>query len=560
MSGLYIYTAAIWPPILTALFLLALAAYSWRRRGVPGALPFAVSGVFSALWAASYALQYAATDPLAKTFWLRFGLAWSLPALTAITCFILEYAWPGRWLTRRTLALLALMPLLFALLLMSRFQPLLIRDYVVGDDVFAQTAPGGWVFFIYAYLLGFLNIGVLVWLFIRSPQQRWLAALLMAGQVVSRAFYAQQVLSADHFDLPFNAPILIVPYVIYAVALFALRIFDPMVMARQSAIDQLDAGVLVLDRAGRVVGHNPAAAHMLGLSGEGIRGRPVGALLPAGALLVAGSSGFHAMSLRERDIQLQASPLRDWRGLDVGRLLLLHDVTAQNRTQAQLLEQQRVLATLQERERLARELHDSAAQMLSYTSVQAQAIQKHVRDGNLATAEAQLARLAEVASAAHTDVRESILGLKANGEGLPRLLATLDQYLNTYRANYGIATELHVADGLSEDDFALELTVQLLRVIAEALTNARKHAHAGHVCVDVAHVDDGARITIADDGRGFELAVPGNDAPPPEHYGLAFMRERMAQVSGRLAIDSRPGAGTRVVLDVPLHKRQEVTT
>ncbi len=96
MSAPYVYTTAIWPPILTALFLLALAVYSWRRRSVPGALPFAASGVFSALWAASYALQYAATDPLAKTLWLRFGLAWSLPGLTAITCFILEYAWPGR--------------------------------------------------------------------------------------------------------------------------------------------------------------------------------------------------------------------------------------------------------------------------------------------------------------------------------------------------------------------------------------------------------------------------------------------------------------------------------
>lgn len=568
MSGPFVYTAAIWPPILTALFLLALAAYSWRRRRVPGALPFAVSGVFSALWAASYALQYAATDPLAKTFWLRFGLAWSLPALTAITCFILEYAWPGRWLTRRTLALLAIMPLLFVLLLASRLHPLLIRDYVVSEDLYAQTAPGGWVFFVYAYLLGLLNIGVLVWLFVRSPQQRWLAALLMAGQVISRAFYAQQILSADHFDLPFNAPILIVPYLIYAVALFALRIFDPIVMARQSAIDQLDAGVLVLDRAGRVVGHNPAAAHMLGLSGDQIRERPIGALLPAGAAatihsaIAAGSSGSHDTSLRERDIQLQTSPLRDWRGLDVGHLLLLHDVTAQNQAQAQLLAQQRVLATLQERERLARELHDSAAQMLSYTSVQAQAIQKHVHDGNLATAEAQLARLAEVASAAHTDVRESILGLKASGEAAPRLLATLGQYLTTYRVNYGIATELRVTGGLSEDDFTPDIAVHLLRVIAEALTNARKHAHAGRVCVDVARadggarVDGGARITIADDGRGFDSSVAG----APEHYGLAFMRERMAQVGGRLAIDSRPGVGTRVVLDVPLPTPQEVTT
>ncbi len=283
---------------------------------------------------------------------------------------------------------------------------------------------------------------------------------------------------------------------------------------------------------------------------------PAGAAETTHSAIAAGSSDLHPLSLRERDARLQTSPLRDWRGLDMGRLLLLHDVTAQNRAQAQLLAQQRVLATLQERERLARELHDSAAQMLSYTSIQAQAIQKHVHDGNLATAEAQLARLAEVASAAHTDVRESILGLTASGGAAPQFLSSLDQYLAAYKANYGIATELAVADDLGEDDFAPAATVQLLRVIAEALTNARKHAHAGRVCVDVARADGMARITIADDGRGFDIGMAG----ALEHYGLAFMRERMAQVGDRLAIDSRPGAGTWVVLDVPLPTRQEVTT
>jgi two-component system nitrate/nitrite sensor histidine kinase NarX len=188
--------------------------------------------------------------------------------------------------------------------------------------------------------------------------------------------------------------------------------------------------------------------------------------------------------------------------------------------------------------------------------MQAQAIQKHVHDGKLATAEAQLARLAEATLAAHTDVRESILGLKASGGASPQLLSTLRQYLATYEASYGIATELTVADGLGDDDFAPDTTVQVLRVIAEALTNARKHARAGRVCVTVACGGGVVRITIADDGRGFDAGAPAAGAP--EHYGLAFMRERMAQVGGDLAIDAHPGAGTRIILDAPLYARQEV--
>ena len=567
MHGPYAYTPAIWPPILTALFLLALAVYGWRRRHVPGATPFVVSCLFTAAWALAFALQYAAIPEATRAFWLRFGAMWSLPANTAITCFILEYTWPGRWLTRRNLVWLSIAPLLFALLLLAEAtHPLLIRGYVVdGHKLFAQLNSGAWVFVAYSYLLGVVNVGVLAWLFVRSSQQRWLAALMIAGQIVSRVIYTQQIARLDHFDLPLNIPFLLLPYLVYAAALFAFRIFDPMALARQMAIEQLSAGVLVLDRGQWVVGLNPAAERILGLSADDARGRAVGELLPADALSQPADARAAEPMLRlgappGREYLVETSPLRDWRGLDVGCLLLLYDVTEQRRTQAQLVEQQRVLATLQERERLARELHDSAGQMLGYVSLQAQAIGRYVHDGNLAAAEAQLARLAEVAATAHTDVRESILSLKAGGAS-PRLVSALGQYLTAYQANYGIATELTVADGLGDDDFAPDATVQLLRVIAEALTNARKHAHAGRVRVGLVRDNGGARVTITDDGRGFDAGVRpnGTNAATDDHFGLAFMSERMAQVNGQLTIDSQPGAGTSVILSVPLCAGQEVS-
>jgi signal transduction histidine kinase len=75
-----------------------------------------------------------------------------------------------------------------------------------------------------------------------------------------------------------------------------------------------------------------------------------------------------------RTYLLSASPLKDWRGQEAGRLLLLHDVTEQKRAQAQILEQQRALAMLHEREQLARELHDELAQELAMINVQAQLV------------------------------------------------------------------------------------------------------------------------------------------------------------------------------------------
>jgi signal transduction histidine kinase len=436
----------------------------------------------------------------------------------------------------------------------------MVRD-AAGNGAAIPFGPVGWGFVAYSFLLALVNVAALVWLFVHSPRHRWLAALMIAVQIVSRVLFIQQGISTDPLQLPFNAPVLALPYAVYAVALFAFHIFDPLVMAHRTAIEQLDVGVLALDGGRRVIDMNPAAERAIQLPLDRAKGRLVGDLLPAHADGIGRGAALQTeLSLgappQRREYTLEVSPLKDWRGVDVGSLLLLHDVTEQKRAQAQIVAQQRALATLQERERLARELHDGAGQMFGYVSLQAQAINKLLGDGHLAAAEGQLARLADVASAAHTDLRESILSLKAGAGPSPGFLAALRQYLAAYQNNYGIAVDLSVDGTLGDDDFAPDTTAQLLRVITEALTNARRHGQASHVAVSLARVESMAHVTIADDGRGFDTGEHGNGAG--DHFGLAFMRERMAQVGGSLDIDSRPGAGTCVTLDVPLRVMGEV--
>jgi signal transduction histidine kinase len=561
MNQHYTYTPDIWPAALTALFLLLLAGYGWRRRHVPGAIPFALSCVFTACWAVGLAMQAIAVDAATQRLWMRLGSIWSLPAVTAVTCFILEYVWPGRWLTRRNLVLLSIAPLLFAVLMLSNERHwFMVRDIAGAARI--PFGPAGWIFVGYSLVLGIINVAALVWLFAHSPRHRWPAALMIAVQIASRALFMQQGITADPLQLPFNAPVFALPYMVYAIALFAFRIFDPLVMAHRTAVEQLDVGIMTLDGAQCLIDMNPAAERILGLPLEHVEGCPISSLLPAhvGQRLGSGAASGADMSLGAppeiREYTLEASPLRDWRGLSVGTLLLIHDVTEQRRAQAQIMAQQRALATLQERERLARELHDGAGQMFGYVSLQAQAIHKLVGNGQLTAAEEQLARLADVASAAHTDLRESILSLKAGAGASSGFLAALRQYAAAYQSNYGITVELSVAGGLSDDDFAPDTTAHLLRVITEALTNARRHGGAGRVTVSLAREGDVARVTVADDGCGFDATQNGNSTGG--HFGLAFMRERMAQVGGCLAIDSRPGVGTCVTLDVPLRAEGKV--
>jgi signal transduction histidine kinase len=216
-----------------------------------------------------------------------------------------------------------------------------------------------------------------------------------------------------------------------------------------------------------------------------------------------------------------------------------------------------VVATLQERERLARELHDGIAQTLGYVGIQAQTAVKWIKDGNNDKAESLLGRLVEVAKDAHADVRQSILNLRSASGRQWSFIPALKKYIDKFQSNYDIRTELSLSDTIEENTFDPIVEVQLLRVIQEALTNSHKHSGARNLRVCVELDGNKAYITISDDGKGFD---PGRIEPESGgHFGLMFMRERMEQIGGSLKIDSIPGEGTVLKLDVPIRKQREGT-
>jgi signal transduction histidine kinase len=213
------------------------------------------------------------------------------------------------------------------------------------------------------------------------------------------------------------------------------------------------------------------------------------------------------------------------------------------------VEQSRMMATQNERERMARELHDSLGQVLSYTSFQVESSAKLSRDGHGVAAAEQLDRLGSVVREAHADLREVILNLHSTPSLQQPFFAVVKQYLDAFTSSYDIQTHLGVDSGLVDESYAPETQLQLFRILQEALSNARKHGQAHQVQVHFAMADGCLCMSIQDDGRGFDLDQVA-ESPGP-HYGLQFMQERAAQLDGCLQIHSAPGAGTRVVLQMP---------
>lgn len=254
-----------------------------------------------------------------------------------------------------------------------------------------------------------------------------------------------------------------------------------------------------------------------------------------------------------RHYELNLSPLKDRSDLLLGYLLLLHDVTEQRRAQAQFLEQQRALAALRERDRVARELHDGLGQVLGYVKMQAQAARERLAQGQEAAADNDLEQLVTVAQDAHADVREYILSARS-GTSEPGLLPALRQYLQRFGETYKIRTALILPPELTDGAFEATVEAQLLRIIQEALTNARKHERAQCVQVSICLEDSRAQIIVQDDGAGFDPTLLAT--AEGQKYGLGFMRERAEEVGGSVEIHSAPGAGTRVIIYVPRRKEE----
>jgi signal transduction histidine kinase len=212
--------------------------------------------------------------------------------------------------------------------------------------------------------------------------------------------------------------------------------------------------------------------------------------------------------------------------------------------------QLRLLAVLEERDRIGREMHDGLAQVLGYVNTKAQAAQEFLKAGDDKAAERQLQELVGAAREAYTDAREVIVGLRMNGVPERGLAELADEYVERFRRQSGVAAELVVASSWWADALPAKVKVQALRIIQEALTNARKHARASRVVVSLETENDTAVISVEDDGCGFMLSRLLR--PDFSRYGLRTMRERAQAVGGSLRIESAPGKGTSIIAILPL--------
>ena len=237
----------------------------------------------------------------------------------------------------------------------------------------------------------------------------------------------------------------------------------------------------------------------------------------------------------------------------LGLLTRLANIAAVAIENARLYTRLERSAALEERHRIAAEIHDGLAQTLRFLAISTEQAREQLENKEINRAEKTLARMQDGVEQASLEVRRAIASLQ---DDFPTQY-TLQEQLNSLTQE--MAGSNHSVAWVNRARVPIILgqqkAEQVLRVVREAVINAQKHGRATHISVILKRSNHTAAVSIEDNGVGFDARVPPG-REDREHFGLKIMQARAAHLDGKLDIYSRPGKGARVVLTWPLERNQ----
>ena len=210
---------------------------------------------------------------------------------------------------------------------------------------------------------------------------------------------------------------------------------------------------------------------------------------------------------------------------------------------------EREIGALQERRRLAEELHDDISQQVASIGYRVDGALLAADKGDTTLVGQDLRDLNEQVMGLKRSLRHQMLGLRAEsmmGDG--SFLASIREQLDHFRGQFDLPVEFICPWGDAADRIPLEIATQLLRVLQEGLANAYRHSHATHVAIRLFGTSTKIRLEIEDDGIGFDPS-----GVPESRMGVRIMRQRLEQIDGSLELSPASPRGTVLIAEAPVH-------
>lgn len=564
----YQYIPYTVPLIASAITTIFLGVYALlRRRSAKGADWFILSMFVVTIWSLGNALEVASIDFSTKLFWANiqyFAYCFSPVTLLAMC---MEFTGYEGLLRNRKLILLAIIPTITIMLVWTDGLHGLIRnnlhmDYSGSFPVIKKDY--GIFFYIHALYSHFLNF--LAWfllintVFFKNTIYRKQASALLIGVsliILPNILYIMGLSPIGRYDI---TPVFFGPTgLIIAWGIFRYRLFDVVPIARATVIENMDAGIMVLDIQGRVLDTNPSFRRMIKLDAADIGLKTVDEVCSEIPKLLEACNDkgcFHTEFITAADGKYRVneaflSPLCDNKGVMLGRLVVIYDVTEKKQEQQRYLKQQWKLAVTEERERLARDLHDNLGQVLSFINLQAQGIKRELANANIDKVDNKLDKLVGVSQAAHNDIREYIRNARNTETTDNGFMAGIIKNIVRFEEQSGLEAKLNFPSSFTGEELPPEIKSNLLYIIKEALNNINKHAKASNVSITFSYIENRLLVEVQDDGKGFDASASIDSET--SSFGLNIMRERSTEIGAHIEVKSAPEKGTCIIVTVPIN-------
>lgn len=230
------------------------------------------------------------------------------------------------------------------------------------------------------------------------------------------------------------------------------------------------------------------------------------------------------------------------------------DKLEENKAEIEERSRVREVAVIEERERIARELHDGIAQFLGYVITKVQATRLFLEKGNSKKVDEYLFQIEDETRKQSIDVRASILGLKIFSAKEHQLASDIREGLEQSNRFMDLEINLNLDPRLKDLSLDPEIELQLIRIVREAVSNVRKHSQAKNANVNLELLEPNAiKISIVDDGVGFDPGMVGEKGQP--HFGLATMKERAESIGAIFEIKTGPKEGTTISVTLKLPEK-----
>ncbi len=547
--------------------LIFLAIYGFQYRQNLGVNEFIFAMLTSAWWVFSQAFELMAVTLPVKLFWANIEY---LGTVSTFAYFMLSMKFTGydKYLSKKNIIMVfSIFAFFYILVFTDPYHGLMRTNFLLDTSAVPYTIDKdyGVLYPVYILFTYSMNTASLVLLAVTAIKKdslyRKQAVILFVGLgfiALTNILYILGLSPVKRFDV---APAFFgISALVLSWGVFHHKLLNIMPIARDLLVERLSSGVIVVDRDNVIIDINHSALTMFDLQKSEMIGMNISEipiipedLLQNEDLLQSNDNERQTRvvvsnSNENRDFiyEIKKHLFKDKKEKTAGVLYVFNDITEQQRNLEKIIQQQKVLSVMSERERMGRELHDGLGQMFGYINAQAQTVKEYMIQQKYSKAMNQMEALISVSRDAHSGIRDYISEIRGIAPRNRSFSAALKQYISAFTERHGIPVAISFDENLPENFPEESKAIHIMKIIQESLNNVKKHAGKCTASISFVKKDAFTEVSICDNGIGFDIHMQDG----VDKYGLSIMRERAEEIGAGISIHSEKGVGTEIRLKI----------